>query len=106
MIIGYLESFTNDWVKNVAPIINFTAPYNFNFGIHPQSHSHPSQSRATDPNKSRESLEKLLEDNKDYRDAICHYVLIDYMCLPNYSLPDMCNHLLPLLNEGREIIAQ
>lgn len=46
-----------------------------------------------DPINARTSLKEILKTDKSFLRAICHFVLIDYICIDSYSLPENCQFL-------------
>lgn len=51
------------------------------------------QSTGTKRVDNRRVLFELLEKNNHYLRAICHLILVDYVCLSAYSLPEGCQFL-------------
>eukprot|EP00597_Dinobryon_sp_UTEXLB2267_P005175 CAMPEP_0170077182 /NCGR_PEP_ID=MMETSP0019_2-20121128/14052_1 /TAXON_ID=98059 /ORGANISM="Dinobryon sp., Strain UTEXLB2267" /LENGTH=248 /DNA_ID=CAMNT_0010289361 /DNA_START=335 /DNA_END=1081 /DNA_ORIENTATION=+ len=113
--IGYLENFQKDWENIIQPKYNITKPYDNTLGVHATSMHHPifvaknatrknegsKESKAPvsgknvdkDPNDARKLLLQLLNEDKRYKQAICHLILVDYICLPSYTLPLDCQFL-------------
>ena len=119
-IVGRLESFSEDWEREVVPAYGIAAPYDYRLGMHATSANHPagtgaaaSHSASTkgernhgddaaidrDPLRARESLVALLRSQPHYLRALCHLLLLDYVCLPEYELPLACAFLQPLRTE-------
>jgi hypothetical protein len=46
-----------------------------------------------DPNNARQSLLALFAAEPQYTRAVCHLILVDYICLPMYPLPPECQFL-------------
>mmetsp|Transcript_27403 Transcript_27403/g.37768 ORF Transcript_27403/g.37768 Transcript_27403/m.37768 type:complete len:155 (-) Transcript_27403:148-612(-) len=108
--VGHLESFEKDWAR-ILPLINEgkNVPYDTKFGRHPTSMNFPVQTAnatagssqtsklsipsSNDPNDARKSLLQLMKDDIRFAKAICHLVLVDYVCLPSYKLPKECEFL-------------
>eukprot|EP01036_Dinobryon_divergens_P032601 gene32601-42221_t len=76
--------------------------YDSKLGDHPTAQNFPpNRENATngktpgrrDPDDARKSVKNFLKKNRKYTKAICHILLIDYVCLPEYSLPEECQFL-------------
>mmetsp|Transcript_30371 Transcript_30371/g.43507 ORF Transcript_30371/g.43507 Transcript_30371/m.43507 type:complete len:450 (-) Transcript_30371:206-1555(-) len=104
--IGRLESFDKDWNHIFTPLNgNKPIPYDYNFGTHPTSAHYPTEKMKVsskvkkpvvtngDPNDARKSLLHLLREDSRFQRAICHLLLVDYVCLPMYTLPVECQFL-------------
>lgn len=116
-IVGRLESFSEDWERKIVPAYGITALYDYHLGMHPTSTNHPLHSYNTgtakelsredeggaavdrDPMRARESLVALLHSHSHYLRALCHILLLDYVCLTEYQLPHECAFLQPLRAE-------
>lgn len=102
-IIGRLESFTADWKSRIMPTYGIRRPYDENYGQHATSMYHPlakHQKKETqrvsmnsDPFDARKLLDGVLRSHPEYMRAICHLLLVDYVCLPEYPLPKPCGFL-------------
>ena len=99
--------------------------YNSTLGDHPTSEIHPqrktgfdrsysstdkfsamnvSKGTAADPDHVRTVLRELFAKEVKYKRAICHFLLIDYVCLPEYPLPEDCLFLNDTLHRAREAL--
>ena len=88
--------------------------YNSALGDHPTSEIHPNKKNnsdgkvfedmAADPNHVRAILRELFAKEVKYKRAICHFLLIDYVCLPEYPLPEDCLFLNDTLHRAREAL--
>ena len=38
-------------------------------------------------------MKELLQQQPEYKKALCALYLVDYVCLPEYALPPECAHL-------------
>mmetsp|Transcript_25510 Transcript_25510/g.36596 ORF Transcript_25510/g.36596 Transcript_25510/m.36596 type:complete len:145 (+) Transcript_25510:703-1137(+) len=98
-VLGHVETFKSDWENIIKPLYNITKEFNENLGMHKTSMHHPKNIAEKvppdekDPNNARKSLLQFLEEDVRYKQAICHLILIDYVCLPMYALPLECQHL-------------
>ena len=108
--VGYLDTFKTDWKQTIAPLYHLNNTiYTFNsmYGKHPTSANHPTgpnrendrasadqkAASAGDPNFMRKYYKLLLKQQPEYLEAICHILLVDYICLPRYALPPQCQYL-------------
>jgi len=114
-VVGYLEKMQLDWTQKIVPTYGLKRPYNDYFGQHPTSMNHPrlgkeeestaptpaminAMRKESDPNNARTAFKSLLSLYPRYMRALCHLLLVDYICLPNYPLPAECG----FLNRTRE----
>ena len=109
-IVGRLESFAEDWQQQILPAYHLPFPYDFRLGDHPTSVNHPQQQdRGTggdrDPLGVRKSLAALFASKPRYLRALCHLLLIDYICLPGYDLPSECAFLTQMVERTRRALA-
>ena len=44
--------------------------------------------------QGRNVLKSLFAAKKVYKMAVCHLILVDYVCFPNYKLSDECSYLI------------
>ena len=107
-LVGRLESFSEDWEREVVPTYGIAVPYDYHLGMHATSANHPAAGATAssldaaidrDPMRARESLVALLHSQPNYLRALCHLLLLDYVCLPEYELPLACAFLQPLRAE-------
>jgi len=105
--LGHLESFDEDWNRILTRLNGGQPiPYDYKFGMHKTSVNFPtdkgksktSANNSKDPNNARVSLLKLMKEDLRYTQAICHLILVDYICLPSYTMPVECQ----FLNQTRE----
>eukprot|EP00597_Dinobryon_sp_UTEXLB2267_P004596 CAMPEP_0170064954 /NCGR_PEP_ID=MMETSP0019_2-20121128/5230_1 /TAXON_ID=98059 /ORGANISM="Dinobryon sp., Strain UTEXLB2267" /LENGTH=176 /DNA_ID=CAMNT_0010271717 /DNA_START=744 /DNA_END=1274 /DNA_ORIENTATION=- len=115
--LGHVQSFKSFWEKTIVPMYGINLQFREQLGLHATSVHHPnvagqeskphSPSRSNsssassnkyDPNNARQELLKLLRTEPRYKRAICHLLLVDYVCLPMYALPPECQ----FLNRTRE----
>lgn len=96
-LIGHLDHLLDDWNTFIKPAYNLTLDFNLKEGSHPTSIHHPF-AKPADPQLARGTLQKFLQENKNYKKAICRILLVDYVCLPEYSLPSDCLHLKTIRN--------
>lgn len=125
-VVGRLEFFSEDWEHKIVPAYGITVPYDYHLGMHATSVNHPVRSKASqshttastgerhheggereeavdrDPMRARESLVALLHSHSHYLRALCHILLLDYVCLAEYELPLACAFLQPLRAEIQE----
>jgi hypothetical protein len=83
--IGRLENFSSGW-REVQSLYGVDLPYIKTLGSHPTS---------SDPNSIRKSLEYLIHkrtDLSEYVRAMCHILLLDFLCF-NYTLPYVCKDI-------------
>ncbi len=59
---------------------------------------------ASDPQLAHNSFKQLFAEKPQYLRAVCEFILIDYVCLPNYTLPEACAYLQPRVEEGRQLL--
>jgi hypothetical protein len=114
-IIGQLESFEDDWNHKIRPVYNISQPYVKSFGQHPTSVNHPfaeeekrknnnsqiNMPKNSDPNNARTALLELFREDVRYKRMVCQLLLLDYVCLPMYSLPKECEFLDNTVKEVR-----
>ena len=108
-VVGYLESFFTDWQAKIVAGYNldlYNHTFNHKLGKHSSAINHPGmeQNIQLRINSARLYFQKLLEADSSVMNAICHLVMIDYVCLAKYSLPAKCQHLYPILDAGRKLL--
>lgn len=122
-IVGYLESFDNDWKNVIGPYFHLNKPYNPKLGGHPTSLRPANRvgakkgfnRNATTANtapigavtnrlQGRNVLKSLFAAKKVYKMAVCHLILVDYVCFPNYKLPDECSYLQEEVEAARKVL--
>ena len=107
---GRLEHLAEDWNRTIMPLYGISNSYDDMYGQHPTSLLHPRTGQPSseglnkknvskDPNNARMELLKLFASRKDYMRAVCHLILVDFICLPFYPLPIDCQ----FLNRTREV---
>ena len=52
----------------------------------------------------QEALQDLFSSSPQYLRAICHLLLVDYVCLPSYALPPQCQYLSKTRDAAREAL--
>jgi hypothetical protein len=98
-ILGRLESFREDWASKVQAAYNLSSTtLNEEVGQHATSQNHPRSRESKsleelDPHNARRALAQLFEQEVAFLRAVCHLILVDYVCLPMYALPLECQHL-------------
>jgi len=107
-IVGRLETFDHDWKNIIMPTYGLLSPYDFNLGDHPTSVNHPrkhgNDEVNRDPMNVRASLQDLWRTHPKYLRSLCYLLLIDYVCLPLYSLPPGCEYLEPLRMKAAQAV--
>ena len=112
-IVGQLESFETDWNKKIIgeyPILkNFK--FDMKSGRHRTSVNHPAfknkkqqASKLKDPQKTRFYYKELINTDKTVLRALCHMVLIDYVCFPQYKLPVECQDMEINIIQTRKLL--
>jgi len=100
-LLGHFENFKTFWSETIQPVYHIKKKY-AEIGMHVTSVNHPKASEIAqrtkmdanrDPNNARKALSELLQSDKKYKRAICHLLLVDYVCLPMYDLPVECHFL-------------
>ena len=95
------------------------------YGFHPTSEIHPRSKKSkgnpnpninikhrsnaesnavADPGNVRPNLRLLFSKEVKYKRAICHLLLIDYVCLPEYPLPSDCLFLNETMHRARQAL--
>ena len=97
-VVGYLEQFNQDWNEKVAPLYQLDKSFDLRLGLHKTAVHHP-RFKGNTFDHLRHFYRQLLSQEPQYGRAICHIMLIDYVCLPKFSLPPECQ----FLSEKREI---
>jgi len=118
-IVGHLDNFHQDWNTLIMPQYGFDAKtqgYNYDYGPK-KSNPDPDYLKKreemdmnkillaegeSDNNNARKALTETFESDPKYIRALCHLLLIDYVCLPMYSLPPACAFLLPTRTKAKE----
>ena len=54
--------------------------------------------------QGRNVLKSLFAAKKVYKMAVCHLILVDYVCFPNYKLPDECSYLQEEVEAARKML--
>lgn len=103
--VGYLETFQEDWSNVIAPLYNLSKPFNYFVGRHATDVSFPSTKKMeAEPSNMRYYYRSLLRREPVYAKAICQLMLIDYVCLPQYPLPQVCEFLNSTREEGVRLL--
>lgn len=97
-LVGSVEQMKFDWETKIKPMYGINATYNNKLGVHDTSVYHPSVvekkgQSSRDPNGARAAIKSVLNNDFRYSRAICQLLLIDYVCLPMYTLPPKCMFL-------------
>jgi len=102
-LIGHLETFKMDW-KRIEKAYKIK-DYNYldRLGSHVTSANHPVKP-AKDPNQARMSFRVAMKEDPRYARAICHLIMLDYICLPEYNLPQECQYLNATRSLGETIL--
>ncbi len=120
-LVGFLETFDNDWRNVIGPYFHLNKPYNPRLGGHPTSQRPTNRVGAkkgfnitaantaprgavTNSLQGRNVLKALFADKSIYKKAICHLILVDYVCFPNYKLPDECSYLQEEVEAARILL--
>ena len=117
----HLESFLLDWENVIVPTYGLPPKtYNLKEGFHSTSVNHP-RITSNDTNIRDRKADVLLTkankkptrhyfrifkaNDKHGMRALCHLLLIEYICFPEYALPVQCQFLNQSLLEGRSLLA-
>lgn len=109
-IVGHLETFKDDWYNKVVPVypvLKKFMPFNFNIGNHATAVNHPAnkgKKNSLDPQLTRHFYKLLLQSEPNVVRAICHMVLMDFVCFPEYRLPAECEHLNASVVNARALL--
>ena len=122
-LIGYLETFDNDWKNVIGSYFHLNKPYNARLGGHPTSQKPGNRvagngkrafnitaantapkGAVTNSLQARNVLKALFAGNSIYKKVVCHLILVDYVCFPNYKLPDECSYLQEEVNAARMLL--
>jgi len=95
-IVGRTDTLIDDWNHKICPA----------YGLHCKksrtsaagSHDLVAWQLPSDRHAVRPALDALFSQEPKYLRAICYLLLVDYVCLPSYSLPVGCQYL----NQTRE----
>lgn len=114
--IGHLETFKQDWDTKLRPLYNLTAPFDEMAGKHATSLYHPTdvlrhhnvrtkvKQKPPEPSNMRHFYRLLIEQEPVYAQVVCQLMLIDYVCLPQYPLPQVCEFLNATREEGVRLL--
>ena len=116
----HLESFLLDWENVIVPTYRLPPnTYNLKEGFHSTSVNHPRITSndtkirdkkvdilLTKANKkpTRHYFRMFKTKDKNGMRALCHLLLIEYICFPEYVLPVPCQFLNESLIEGRNLL--
>lgn len=111
----HLETFLQDWERVVVPTYNLPPnTFDSKLGFHATAMNHPmikskdatfmTTLKRSNATKVRGFIRNLYRDNQDTMRAICHLILIDYICFPEYALPPPCQFLNDTLLEGKALL--
>lgn len=118
-IVGFLETFDNDWRTVIAPYFHLNKPYNPKLGGHPTSQRSVNRVAAkkgfnatkvvpkgavSNNLQGRNVLKHLFVEKYVYLKVVCHLILVDYVCFPNYKLPDECSYLQEEVEAARSLL--
>lgn len=97
-VVGFVETLKHDWESKIKPLYKINESYNPNLGLHATSVFHPltlekKLQSSRDPNNARAAIKHLFMNDRSFARAFCHLLLIDYICLPMYTLPETCAFL-------------
>lgn len=110
-LIGHLDNFIVDWEEVIAPQYGLTKQAGYAYEYSSNQKYLPSDpdylkkrgqvnvthglliSQGADVSNARNTLSALFESEPAYARAICHLLLVDYVCLPSYPLPEQCAFL-------------
>eukprot|EP01035_Chromulina_nebulosa_P023634 gene23634-30647_t len=109
--VGHLERFKEEWDTIIRPLYGITEE------IHPRNKKNKNTNSysnsndmsiptAGESNNVRSVLRLLFAKELKYKKAICHLLLIDYVCLPEYPLPIDCQFLNDTMHRAREALHQ
>ena len=118
--ILHLESFSTDWENVIVPTYNLPPKtYDLRDGFHHTAVNHP-RITSNDPKVKDGRIEFYLQRAHSKNDrhlfkkfrkversgmrALCHLILIDYVCFPEYALPIECHFLNNTVLEGRRLL--
>ncbi len=105
--VGSLDTFEADWNNLIQPVWRLNSSQEFQYDISVGHHSVSSgkqHGRLKDPQLAHAALAHLFAEKPQYLRAVCEFILIDYVCLPNYTLPEACAYLQPRVEEGRQLL--
>jgi hypothetical protein len=110
-IIGYLETFKENFEKRVLPKYNLDLVFNYRYGVHATAVNHPiaplhknNKNFIGDPSQLRMYYQKLMSEEPAYLRALCNLYMVDFMCLPKFELPEQCRHLESIRSLGVDIL--
>ena len=116
----HLETFTTDWENVIVPTYNLPPKtYDLRDGFHHTAVNHP-RIKSNDPKvkdgrivfylqrahskNDRYLFKKFRKVERSGMRALCHLILIDYVCFPEYALPIECHFLNNTVLEGRRLL--
>jgi hypothetical protein len=94
-IVGHLDAFDATWNSQINSLLMNGTHFNTSLGLHMVTTGKHSKGKtaAVDPWGSHTALSTLFKSKPEYLRAVCQYILIDYVCLPQYRLPESCRDL-------------
>lgn len=111
----HVETFVDDWETIVVPTY-YLPPKTFDAqsGFHETSVDHPRvkshekiaifQINNSNSTQIQELFKYLQKTQPSTMRAICHLILIDYICFPEYKLPRSCTFLKNVFNKGKQLL--
>ena len=84
--IGSLEDFDSHW-GNIRSFYGIQEHFNMSLG------REKSTGGRKDPNNVRKGFAQLTSEDPRYMRALCHMLMLDYVCFPNYKLPEPCQDM-------------
>lgn len=105
-VVGSLDRFKEDWEGAIQPKWHLQHGYKYNphLGVQHRVSTGKDGGVAKDPQLAHQSIQALFAAKPQYFRAICQFILIDYVCLPHYSLPEQCAYLNRRVEEGRKLL--
>lgn len=104
-IVKHLENFKDDW-QDLHDKYKLDFDFDFHRGVHGRTAVHHpllASHNTTDDNLHVHSrLDALFLEKPEYLRAVCRILLIDYVCLPEYKLPEACLDMQDTIIEARK----
>jgi len=92
--VGFLEDFSSGW-DHIRSVYGITEAYNSSHGI--------KRTTEKDPSNVRSSFKELAAKKPKFLRAICHMIMLDYVCFPKYKLPEECKDMVVHRQRGEAI---
>lgn len=103
-IVKHLENFTKDW-EFIRSRYKLKDAFRYDIGHHRNTEvNFPGSTKTDDASHTRSRLKALFTEQPKYLRAVCHFIMIDYVCFEEYELPPACADMTAIRQQGRHLL--